>query len=752
VSRFWFLPVLACLAGFASAAIAAETPFKPLEEELWPPTSEVRLPSGAPGPAYWQQKVDYDIQVAVDEAHRSLKGRVRVTYRNNSPHTLDHLWLSLDQNSHKPESTWRRSLTSASRADLGPQDLRREERFETWSGGFDIQAVRTVDGLALTPVVVDTLMRIDPPLALAPGASFIFDIAWTLPLIEPSLTGSRGGWECFDQPSGSEDCAFYAAQWFPRVAAYTDYGGWGVLPFLEEGEISSDYGDYRVAATGVLTNPGAVLSSAQQARLAAARTSDKIVRVVTPAEADPPARASGARTWVFEAVNVRDFAFASSRRFIWDAMAIRQADPSNPLVLAMAFYPKEARPLWDRYAVKTIAHALSVGGDLAFPYPYPVLQAVDGPVDGMEFPMLVFDAWRPTRHPDGALTYSEADKVEALALFQHEALHQWLPMTVNSDERRWAWLDEGVTSFLELQAIRRFDPQAPLPAGGRFHGTVPAETSFSPSMGRADALNAYVLASYTRPALALSILRETVLGPERFDDALRRFMVRWRFKRPTPADFFRSMEDSAGTDLDWFWRGWFYTDAKVDIAVEDVVRLDPSAESTPSRPESQAPLMIGADRTSVAAVDRDPDLKDFYSAKDPVRPRDDATGRPSGRGLDLYRITLGNLGGLVSVVPLRLVYGDGSEELVRLPAELWRKNPRTAIWTLATRKTLVEVVVDPRSEIGDVNRANNSFGGQIRLLATVVDEVERPDDRMRAQGFSVSPESAVARWRGADRK
>ena len=443
--------------------------FRQLEGEDWPTPTDTRNAAGAPGHRYWQQKVDYRITARLDEATRTISASETVTYHNNSPDALKYLWLLLDQN-YKRDHIAERAETVSPGGQISMTDVRKAMRYKEWEGGFNSLKVTDASGRALKFTVVDTLLRIDLPTALASGGVVTVKIDFTLPMSETRVVGGRSGYECFTKPDQDGNCIFLGAQWFPRAAVYSDYEGWHNKAFVGGGEFTLEFGDYDVSltvpadhvvsATGELANPD-ILSAAQRARLSQARTAKEPVYIVTPDEAlaAEKGKASGSRTWRFTAKNVRDFAFASSRKFVWDAMGVKQDDAAVPLVMAMSFYPKEARPLWDAYSTKSIAHTIDVYSDFAFPYPYPTAQSINGPVGGMEYPMMTFNGPRPVKDKKtGQLTYTERAKYGLIGVVIHEVGHIWFPMSVNSDERQWTWMDEGINSFLQFEAEKRWDP------------------------------------------------------------------------------------------------------------------------------------------------------------------------------------------------------------------------------------------------------------------------------------------------------
>lgn len=757
-----------------------EDKFRQFEGEDWPTPTDYRNASGAPGHRYWQQQVDYDIDVSLDEARRTLTGREAVTYTNNSPDALGYLWLLLDQQNYRRDSLAERSRTYNNSETVSVNEIRRIERFQDWEGGFNDLRVTGPDGQAVPFTIVDSMMRIELPRPLPTGQSFAFTIDFTLPLPETNVVGGRSGYECFTKAHEDGNCLFLAAQWFPRLAVYSDYEGWHNSQFLGSGEFTLEFGDYDVsitaptdhvvAATGELTNPD-ILSAEQRARLDRSRTADEPVYIVTPQEAAAaearPAR-SGTRTWNFSADNVRDFGWASSRKFIWDAMGVEQQSAEHPVVMAMSFYPKEARPLWDAYSTKSIAHTLDVYNQFAFTYPYPTAQSVNGPVGGMEYPMITFNGPRPVRADDGSLTYTERAKNGLIGVVIHEVGHTYFPMIVNSDERQWTWMDEGLNSFLQYQAQKLWDPAFPSRGEPRDIVEYMVSEDQVPVMTHSDSLLQFGNNAYAKPATALVILRETVLGRELFDRAFREYSQRWAFKRPTPYDFFRTMEESSGVDLDWFWRGWFYSTDHVDIALEGVTAAtlesaDPEVRARAARErfaEEPVPTTITNNAGLETVIERDPATRDFYNETDrftvTARERRDAEAaarkadeeRRAAQGFDdnIYRFTFRNVGGLVMPVILKLTYSDGSDETIRIPAEVWRRDSREVVWQHVSSKTLTGAEIDPLWETADADRGNNYYPRRIDERSLRLSPPPPPgENRMRDSDVEVSPDSTAAR-------
>ncbi len=752
--------------------------FRQLEGEDWPTPTDYRNASGAPGYRYWQQKVDYDVKVSLNEATKVVTGTETIRYRNNSPDALPYLWLLLDQNHYKRNSIAELTKTVPDATSISIRDIRQAEAMKTWEGGFTISAVRGPDGQPLAHRVTDTLLRIELPQPVAGnGGEVTLSIDWSFPMAEQKVVDGRSGYECFTQRGEDGNCIFEGAQWFPRLAVYSDYEGWHNKAFLDAGEFTLEFGDYKVAltvpsdhivsATGVLQNPDQVLTATQRQRLEQAKSATAPMYIVTPDEAlaAERGRASGTKTWTFAAQNVRDFGWASSRKFAWDAMNVRQDYAANPNVMAMSFYPKEARPLWDAYSTKAIAHTIDVYGKFAFPYPYPVAQSVNGPVGGMEYPMITFNGPRPVKDPKtGQLTYTERAKTGLIGVVIHEVGHDWFPMIVNSDERQWTWMDEGLNTFLQFQAEKLWDKDFPSRRG---EPKDIAEYMLSdnqvPLMTQSDSVLQFGANGYGKPATALTILRETVLGRELFDRAFREYATRWRFKRPTPYDFFRTMEESSGVDLDWFWRGWFYSTDHVDIALDKVVEGRIAGGDLEANARERRAL-DAADNTSLTVrnnagqktvTERDPAVRDFYDRQDqfavsPQQRRDLAEKleklTPEERAAfqvkdKFYRFSFRNIGGLVMPIPLKLTFSDGTNEMIRIPAEVWRYNPKAVTWQYVTAKTITGAEVDPLLEIADADRSNNVYRGNIRPVVLEIEDVEDLENRMKDFDVQVKPGS-----------
>jgi hypothetical protein len=732
-------------------------------ETLLPTPGTTRSASGAPGPAYWQQRADYRIKARLDEKRHRITASQSITYTNRSPDTLRYLWLQLDQNIFKDGSIARASevaANSGTRRDsvaagdnLSFAAMRRHQAFEDREYGYEMSPVKDSSGRTLATTLNDTMLRIDLPQPLRPGQTIQLSFDFAFNIVDEAAVGARSGFEHFPK---NDTYQHFLAQWFPRLAAYTDYTGWQHKQFLGRGEFTLEFGDYEVeltvpadhivASTGVLQNPEAVLTPAQRSRLKQAETADKPVFIVTPAEAleNEKAGTDAMRTWRFKAENVRDFAWASSRKYIWDAMGYRQKDAARPFVMAMSFYPNEGEPIWSKYSTESVVHTMEVYSRYSFAYPYPVAISVNSwERGGMEYPMITFNGYRPT--PDeksGKVTYSRSTKYGLIGVIIHEVGHIYFPMIVNSDERQWTWMDEGLNTFLEYLAEIEWD--ARYPAFGD-HTNVLADipdymrsANQVPIMTNSESIVQFGPNAYSKPAAALAVLRELVMGRELFDHAFREYANRWKFKRPTPADFFRTMEDASAVDLDWFWRGWFYGTDHVDIAVGEIREYqvssqDPDIEFPLNRqswddryPPSETAARDAAEGRRTR-VERRPHLKDFYDENDrfvptnkdrndykdfraKLKPWELATfDRAVKAGEYVYFVDFRNLGGLVSPLPLRLTFADGSTRDMVVPAEVWRYNALEVTKLFIEKQRLVSVEFDPRHLTADANLRDNAM-------------------------------------------
>ncbi|MGY6561215.1 MAG: M1 family metallopeptidase [Luteibaculaceae bacterium] len=711
-----------------------EDKFKQLETEL-PTPNNYRTASGAPGHEYWQQRADYVMNIELDDENQRIYGEQTVTYFNQSPDGLNYLWLQLDQNMRAKDSDRRKIATGTMSDSLSFNYLVNTLLYD-FDGGFKIDYVKDGSNKDLPYTVNKTMMRIDLPNTLKPGARYTFKIKWWFNINDRMKIGGRSGLEYFEE----EDNYLYTiAQFFPRMAPYMDNTGWQHKQFLGSGEFALNFGNYTVnitapadhivASTGTLQNPNAVLNAQQRERYARAQKStDKPVLIVTQAEAEEneKTKATGKKTWTFKADNVRDFAFASSRKFMWDAMAVVQ---NGKTIMAMSYYPKEANPLWEQYSTRSVAHTLNVYSKFTFDYPYPVAISVNAANIGMEYPMICFNYGRTEK--DG--TYTERMKYGVISVIIHEVGHNYFPMIVNSDERQWTWMDEGLNTFLQYLAEQEWEENYPSRRGEPRY-IVPYmsgdKDNIAPIMTNSESIYQLGNNAYGKPATALNILRETIMGRELFDFAFKEYSNRWKFKHPSPADFFRTMEDASGVDLDWFWRGWFFSTDHVDISLDQVkwFQVDtrnPEIEKAIQRERENAKPSVSKERNKTLEkwVENDPDALDFYNTYDRfkvdifdvkryeryLKRLTDEEKELLNRPFNFYELHFSNLGGLVMPVILKFEFTDGSSEVQYIPAEIWKMNKTKISKVFVFEKELSSVTLDPFEETADIDTYNNHW-------------------------------------------
>ncbi|WP_299708623.1 M1 family aminopeptidase [uncultured Tenacibaculum sp.] len=691
--------------------------FRQLKDVLATPNSQ-RTASGAPGHQYTQQKVDYVMNLRLDEKNNKLYGDETITYKNNSKDNLEYLWLQLDQNMRAPDS---KTPLAESRGASGWQTP--EQFVSTNMGtkkdfGFKIEAVKYEDGRDLSHTINRTMMRINLPTPLAPGSSFTFKVKWNY-LINNSVTdGGRSGFEQFKD--GNK--AYTIAQFFPRLCVYDNVEGWQNMQFWGRSEFALEFGDYDVKltvpadhivdATGDLQNEKEVLTKEQRKRFEKARKSFKDpVLIVTQAEAEENEKkgTNKTKTWHFKAKNVRDYAFASSRKYIWDAMAVKI---NNKTVMAVSLYPKEGNPLWEEHSTRVVANTLEEYSKLTFDYPYSKAISVHADRQGMEYPMICFNYGRP--RPDG--TYSERTKNGMIGVITHEVGHNFFPMIVNSDERQWTWMDEGINSFVEILAELDYDPNFNtnnLPKDIVRYMSYDQE-NLSPIMSQGDYVKNFGPNAYTKPAAGLYMLRQTIMGPELFDFAFRTYSQRWMFKHPTPADFFRTMEDASGMDLDWFWRGWFYTTDYCDIGIKEVKPLfvtdkqsDRVKELIKTNPRAKAYF------ESLGKLVYLTDKKEDANAADVTAYVNSLPADKKAKLKELpnyvYQVEFEKPGGLVMPIIVELTYADGTKKREQFPAQIWRRNDNKVYRVFTSSKEIKSIDVDPDLETADVDTSNNSW-------------------------------------------
>lgn len=702
--------------------------FKQLYEEFSSP-NKFRTASGAPGQEYYQQKVDYNMEIELDEENDILYGKSLITYQNNSPDDLEYLWVQLDQNIRKNNSP------SLDKNPSAMSELKQIESFvddlllKPFDGGFNIEYVNDSNGKSLKNLVNNTMMLIHPKSPIKSGDKYIFSIKWNYSINNHVKKRGRSGYEFFSEDGNK---SYVIAQFFPRLAVYNDVEGWQNHQFWGNGEFALNFGDYKVnitvpadhilEATGELQNPKEVLSKVEFGRYKKALiTKDNPVLIVNQDEVELKEKNTSKKkkTWKFIAKNVRDFAFASSRKFIWDMMVV----PINGKnIIASSLYPKEGNPLWEEYSTKVVAQTLKTYSNYTFDYPYPKAVSVHAKNQGMEYPMICWNYGRPEK--DGS--YSDRVKYGMISVIIHEIGHNFFPMIVNSDERQWGWMDEGIDTFLQYLTEKEFDPEYPSRRGPP-NKIVPYMSGnqeyIAPIMSNPE--NVFQLGpnAYAKPATALNILRETIMGKELFDFAFKTFSERWMFKHPTPEDFFRTMEDASAIDLDWFWRGWFYSTDYVDIGIKNLKRFyispDPSKNVKDvfdgygiSKNElSPLVFMVTDDEESFDSnlMDGNPIEKSLPLKKfiDENYLEDDINKLRTSNYF--YEIEFEKPGGLVMPVIFELTYSDGSKKIIRYPAEIWRKNDDSFKKVLITEKEIKNIKLDPNEETADIDLSNNNW-------------------------------------------
>jgi hypothetical protein len=712
-----------------------------------PTPNEYRTASGAPGPKYWQQRADYNIKCELDEKNLRLTGSETVTYYNNSPDVLSYLWFQLDENEHSSEKNANYQTSSSMPRQATTQSLMgmADEKNEF---GHNITKLTDATGKPLKYVINKTMMRVDLPTPLKPGQKYVLNIDWNYKISDRMAQGGRGGYEFFPEDGNH---LFTMAQWFPRLCVYSDFQGWQNQQFTGRGEFALTFGNYKVqmtvpadhivGATGECQNYAQTLTAAQLARWTKAQTSKEPVEVVTLAEAqaNEKDKSTTKKTWIYSANNVRDFAWTSSRKFVWDAMP---TVVEGKKIMAMSYYGKEAYGLYRPFSTKAVAHTIQSYSKFTIPYPYPVAISVEAN-NGMEYPMICFNYGRTEK--DG--TYSEATKYGMLGVIIHEVGHNFFPMIVNSDERQWTWMDEGLNTFVEYLTEELYDNKFPSRRGPAFAITdymkLPKD-QLEPIMTNSENIIGFGPNAYAKPATGLNILRETIMGRELFDYAFKEYARRWAFKHPTPADLFRTMEDASAEDLDWFWRGWFYSTDVTDISLDSVkyARVDFTANHPRMRDTT---ISVGLARPQVNAfediskirnrqdpnikflTDIDTTLRDFYWRYDrglepydtaryatiypaSVEAVDEATKQRLANK-HFYELSFGNKGGLVMPIIIEWTYKDGSKEVDRIPAQVWRYNENKVTKFFMKDKEVASIKLDPMRETADINETNNSWGG-----------------------------------------
>lgn len=715
---------------------------------IMPTPNEYRTASGAPGPKYWQQRCDYDIKCELDEKNLKLNGSETLTYFNNSPNTLTYLWLQLDENQLSSVKNANYQGSNGMPAQTSPVMLDRMEEAKTDNGyGVNILKLTDAAGKPLKYTINKTMMRLELPAELKAGQRFVFKIDWNYKISDRMTRGGRGGYEYFPEDG---NYLFTMTQWYPRLCVYSDFQGWQNHQFTGRGEFALTFGNFKVqmtvpsdhvvGSTGECLNYAANMTPTQKSRWQKAQTSKEPVEIVNLAEAKAAEKnkSNKTKTWIYKADNVRDFAWTSSRKFIWDALPVTI---EGKKIMCMSFYGKEAYGLYSKFSTKAVAHTIKTYSKFTIPYPYPVAQSVEAS-NGMEYPMICFNYGRTEK--DGS--YSEGTKYGMLGVVIHEVGHNFFPMIINSDERQWSWMDEGLNSFVEYLTEELWDPKFPVRGKGPAYAIVDymklPKDQLEPIMSNSENIVGFGPNAYTKPATGLNILRETIMGRELFDYAFKEYAKRWAFKHPEPADFFRTLEDASGEDLDWFWRGWFYGTDACDISLDSVRFSKPDLNATSSETKERVikrsldkPMVSADDLSKIRnredknitfATDADTSLHDFYwryarglepydsaqfEIKIPgVQPETiDAEAKTKYGNDNLYELSFSNKGGLVMPIIVEWTFKDGTKEIDRIPAQVWRLNETKVTKTFLKHKEVASIKLDPNRETADINTSNNSW-------------------------------------------
>jgi hypothetical protein len=718
---------------------------------ILPTPNEYRTASGAPGPKYWQQRCDYDIVCELDEPNRKLTGKETLTYFNNSPDNLTYLWLQLDENEHSSVNNSGYQGSNGMQKNLTEQDITKLTTGKLDKEyGDNITKVTDALGTPLKYTINKTMMRVELPQTLKPGQQFIFKIDWNYNIIEKGKYGGRGGFEYF--PDDKNDI-FTMTQWFPRLCVYSDNQGWQNHQFVGTGEFTLTFGNYKVAmtvpadhvvmGTGQCQNYAAVLTAAQNARWVTAQNAKEPTEVVTLEEAKTRelTKSTQKKTWIFKADMVRDFAWGSSRKFVWDAMP---TFVEGKKIMCMSAYAKEAYGLYRKLSTRAVAHTIKTYSKFTIPYPYPVAQSIEA-ANGMEYPMICFNYGRTEK--DG--TYSEGIKNGMLGVVIHEVGHNFFPMIINSDERQWSWMDEGLNTFVEYLTEELWDNKFPSGRGPAYkivdYMKLPKD-QLEPIMTNSENIIQFGPNAYSKPCTGLNILRETIMGRENFDYAFKEYARRWAFKHPTPADLFRTMEDASAEDLDWFWRGWFYNTDPVDISLDTVKWANLSTEAMPAPTRTAAStttqpvakptlnsfediskIRNREDKKIVFGTDADVNARDFYwsyarglakvdetpfTITSPAPVVDTFTTEQKQaivNGKTMYELTFSNKGGLVMPIIIEWTFKDGTKEVDRIGVNVWRKNENKVVKTFMKTKEVASIKLDPLRETADINEKNQSW-------------------------------------------
>lgn len=734
MKKLYFLSLFAGLCGMAQEAPAKREPghydnnkFSQMYDVFATPNG-YRTASGAPGPMYYQQQADYKMDIELDDKKARISGNETITYHNNAPEALEYLWVQLDQNQKSPTS--QSPLAESQRMDPAyPADNFSRRYLEgSLERGFNIEYVKDAKGNPMKYTINNTMMRIDLPTPLKHGEKVSFSIKWWFNVINYRVEGFRSGYEHFDKDGNN---LYVIAQFFPRMAVYNDVEGWQNMQFWGSGEFALPFGNYEVnitvpadhvmEGTGELQNRSEVLTAEQLKRYElATKTYDKPVVIVTQAEAEKSEKgfSDKKKTWKFKATNVRDFAFSTSRKFIYDAMAVKLQGGKS--VMAISLYPKESNPLWGETSTKVVAHTLKTYSKYTFDYPYPKAISISAEDQGMEYPMICWNYGRP----DEKGFVSDRIRYGMTSVIIHEVGHNFFPMIVNSDERQWTWMDEGLNTFLQYLTEKEYKADYPSQRGpaAKIVPYMSGDQKFlEPIMTNSESIHQFGANGYAKPATGLNILRETIMGHDLFDHAFKTYATRWMFKHPTPEDFFRTMEDASAVDLDWFWRGWFYSTDYVDIGISDVKQYYVSEEQTKEMKdyavkrgrfnEDRGPFVY---MVAESTPDFNKQLKKPMNIADVkllntyVNEKFTAEDRAKMKAPKyFYEVSFDKPGGMLMPIIVELTFEDNTTEMYRFPVQIWHKNNQTAARVFATDKPVKKITLDPKLETADIDVTNN---------------------------------------------
>jgi len=702
--------------------------FRQLYQEL-PTPNTYHTASGKPGKDYFQQKVDYKMDIVLDDKNQRIYGEETITYHNNSTDELEYLWLQLDQNMQAADSKTPDIKAGGPNVLYRPKQFAQEFLGKPFDGGFKIEFVKDSNGKPMNYMINRTMMRIDLDTPLKAGATLSFSLKWWYNVVDHTIARKRSGYEHFKKDGNN---AYVIAQFFPRLAVYNNVEGWQNMQFWGRGEFTLEFGDYDVKittpadhildGTGVLLNRKKMLTKKQWKRYEKATKSfDKPVVIVTQEEAVAAEKSFSdkTKTWEFHAENVRDFAFASSRKYILDGQAVKIG---NKTVMAISLYPKEGNPLWEEYSTKVVAHTIQSYSKTLFDYPYHKAISVHAKRQGMEYPMICWNYGRP--RADG--TYSERTRTGMIGVIVHEVGHNWFPMIINSDERQWTWMDEGLNTFTQLLAEQTFEKD--FPSRGFPKGVVSYmdgdQNFIAPIMSQSNNLYQFGSNGYSKPAAGLYILREVIMGHDLFDKAFSTYAKRWKFKHPTPADFFRTMEDASAVDLDWFWRGWFYTTDFVDVGIKGVKSY--VVTTTPTTRAKKMAAAYGMKASDFGPVmflvntDSEDYLPEMEKVKNPstdikilsdyLEKNYSAEERKTLKNTsNFYEITFEKPGGMPMPIIVDYVFEDGTKQRKYYPAKIWRFNDTEVKKLFASDKKIANIIIDPDELTADVDKSNNTW-------------------------------------------